>query len=74
MDNSEPCESCGERINDFKVIEVEQEPYIICQECYKHREELNKWVENWMKLNNITMKDIEKEVRLQNREAKGHTK
>jgi len=64
MDNIyEYCETCGDKINDFKVIEVEKDAYIICQPCYKRRQELLAFTEKWMKDNNIKMKDIEKEVR-----------
>lgn len=70
MDNKEYCESCGNKIEDFKVIDVEQEPYIICQKCYKEREELLNFTQKWMKDNNVNMKQIEKEVKLQNKQSK----
>ena len=66
MSNKEDCESCGRNIEDFKVITVEEEPYIICQACYKHRQDLLDYMEKWMRDNKITMKDIEKEVKRQN--------
>ena len=66
MDNKEACESCGNKIEDFKVITVEDDPYIICPPCYKHRQELLDYMDKWMKDNKISMKDIEKEVKKQN--------
>ena len=66
MDNKEECESCGNKIEDFKVITVEDDPYIICPSCYKHRQDLLDYMEKWMRDNKITMKDIEKEVKKQN--------
>jgi predicted nucleic acid-binding Zn ribbon protein len=62
----EECESCGDKIEDFKVITVEDDPYIICTKCYKHREELLNYMDKWMRDNKITMNDIEKEVKKQN--------
>ena len=64
MNGYECCETCGVRVNDFKVIDVDTENYIICQPCFVRREEVIKFQETWMKANNITMKDIEKEVKL----------
>lgn len=69
MDIYECCETCGMRINDFKVIDVELEPYIICQPCFNHREEISKFREQWMKDNKISMKEIEKEVKLQSNKS-----
>jgi len=66
----EYCESCNSLIDDFKVIEVENDPYIICQECFKYREKLNQFAEEFMKKNKITMKDIEREVRQENKNNK----
>ena len=63
MDIYECCETCGIRINDFKIIDVELEPYIICQSCFNIREEISKFQQQWMRNNNITMKEIEKEVK-----------
>lgn len=66
----EPCESCGKKINHFKVIDVENEPYIICQPCFDHREKLNKMLEQFV----IDHPDIAAQVEAEEREYQRNKK
>ena len=63
---TETCESCGVVCSNFKVVESEGQ-YIICPKCFNEREAMNKYLEEYMRKNNITMAMIEKEVRAENK-------
>lgn len=66
MDFFEICEMCGNKTNDFHIIDNEG-PTLYCNNCWKQHNELNENLEELSKKYNLSMASIIKEVNRENK-------